>query len=331
MTERLLRIGLLNAQRAAVGRPLREHKRDFVAALRAKGVSEKHAVLLDSRLERIFEGCEFRRWSEISAGKFAGWLERLRTDVTDNGETTRGISAHTSNFYVQALKQFCRWAVRERCIHESPVAHLTSLNVRLDRRHDRRALSGDELSILVHATWDGPLRLGMTGPERSMLYRLAAETGLRVGELRSLTPASFRFGKSPTVTVAAGYSKRRREDVLPLRTETAKALESFCVAPEPDQAVFRLPEKPAAMLREDLEAARAKWLEACKDPVTREAREKSAFLKYADENGHVADFHALRHTFHEPRPRWSASEARPGPRPPLRHQPDSVALLTHEA
>ena len=100
----------------------------------------------------------------------------------------------------------------------NPIAHLEPLDVKADRRRDRRALSVDEVKRLLNATAEGPDRYGTTGPERRLLYWLALETGLRSNELRSLTRASFRLDdKSPTVTVAAGYSKRRREDTLPLR------------------------------------------------------------------------------------------------------------------
>jgi integrase len=65
----------------------------------------------------------------------------------------------------------------------------------------------------------------MSSPERSRAYRLVAESGLRAGELRSLTRLSFSFGrKFATVTVEAGSSKRRRRDELPLRPDTAEEL-----------------------------------------------------------------------------------------------------------
>lgn len=129
-------------------------------------------------------------------------------------------------------------------------------------RATRRALTPEELSALITATWDGPVRFGMTGPERSMLYRLASETGLRLCELRHLTPASFQLGESPTVTVMVGSRKQRREVVLPLRPETAEVLGSFLIVPEPNQPVFRIPENPAEMLRDDLQAAKAASVEA---------------------------------------------------------------------
>lgn len=125
------------------------------------------------------------------------------------------------------------------------------------RDESGRFLSPEELTTLITATWEAPVRFGMTGPERSMLYRLARETGLRFGQLRSVTPASFQLGKSPTVAVAVGDRQRRRYVVLPLRAETAEALGSFLIVPEASQPVFRIPDKPAEMLHDDLQAAKA--------------------------------------------------------------------------
>lgn len=58
-----------------------------------------------------------------------------------------------------------------------------------------------------------------------MLYRTALVTGSRIGELQSLTPRSFNLnGDPPTITVEAAYSKRRRRDVQPIRTDPADTL-----------------------------------------------------------------------------------------------------------
>lgn len=123
------------------------------------------------------------------------------------------------------------------------------------RDHDGRGLAIEELSALITTTWDGPVRFGMTGPERSMLYRLASEIPLTVEDLRRLTPASFRLGESPTVTLITGSGVRRRERVLPLRPETAEDLGSFLIVPECDQPIFRIPEELPEMLRADMQAA----------------------------------------------------------------------------
>ena len=85
------------------------------------------------------------------------------------------------------------------------------------------ALEVEEVCRLLNAMAGEPTQLGVTGSERAILYWLALDTGLRAGELRSLTRASFDLcGDSPTVTAAAGYS-RRRQDLLPLRPDTVEA------------------------------------------------------------------------------------------------------------
>ncbi len=66
----------------------------------------------------------------------------------------------------------------------------------------------------------------------------------------------------------------------------------------PNQPLFEIAERRTAdMVRIDLEAARAKWIEEAKTKEERKRRETSSFRKYIDDNGHYADFHALRSTF----------------------------------
>ena len=160
----------------------------------------------------------------------------------------------------------------------------------------------------------------MTGADRVALYMTAMESGLRWAELRSLTRASFNLDATPaTATVEAGYSKHRRADMLPLRPATADALRAYLSLRLPDARAFPMPKQKrgAAMIRADLEAARAKWLEdPAADPAERERRAKSDALKYVDSAGRYADFHGTRHTFRNERLRGAGiatGGARPGP------------------
>ena len=229
------------------------------------------------------------------------YLADLRADRTDaQGKSKQGISAQTSNFYLQDTKQFCRWMVRDRRASENPLAYLQGLNVRLDRRHDRRALSIEEMLWLLDITRKGPERYSISGPERALLYWLAVETGLRANELASLTPLSFDLdGAHPTVTVAAAYSKHRRQDVLPLRPDMAAALRVFLACKLPSVPAFKMPggKRTSNMMRADLDYARAAWLAESSTPQERKAREGTSFLSYVDGSDRYADFHALRHTF----------------------------------
>ena len=282
---KLVSIGLLDRQRVAGSKPLADHLQDFEAALQAKGNTPQQVDQVTKRAKRIIDGCGFRFHNDISASKVMTYLDGLRADgVAKSGKPKRGISAQTFNFYLQAIKQFCRWLVMDRRASESPVAHLTGLNVKTDRRHDRRALAVEELRRLLQTTHNGPDRGGrtwhITGPERALLYRLAMETGLRSSEIRSLTPESFELdGAEPEVAVEAAYSKRRRQDTQPLKRSLADALRPHLSKLLPGTPVFKMPAKDNVvrlMLRPDLEAAG---------------------IAYVDDAGRYADFHALRHSF----------------------------------
>ena len=68
----------------------------------------------------------------------------------------------------------------------------------------------------------------MAGPERVKLYLLAANTGLRASELASLTWQLFVLdGPAPTVVVLAAFSKRRRDDTLPMRNTLAEQFKQW--------------------------------------------------------------------------------------------------------
>lgn len=272
LLDRLTRFDLLDGTRAAAGKRLAEHLADFRQSLLSKGDTAEQACQVARRVEKVFATCGFTTWTDIRADR----VERFLLDVRSG---PNALSAQTSNFYLQAVKQFARWMIQNRRAVESPVAHLKALNVRTDRRHDRAALEVKEVRRLLEVTRRGPVRFGMSGAERALLYRLAVETGLRRGELASLKVSSFDL-TGRTVTVVASYSKRRREDTLPLRPETAEALKEFFAGKTPGAKAFggtykRLTPKTADMLKLDL---------------------ADAGISYTDHAGRFRDFHCLRHT-----------------------------------
>ncbi len=269
---RLAEIGLLSSERLAAKRTLSEHLDDFEAALEAKGRSAKHVSVTTARARRVVEDCGFGRASDLSGRKVEAFLAEQRE---------AGMSAATSNYHLQAIGQFCRWLVKEGRATENPMAHASRVNAQADRRRVRRALSTEEVRWLLTVT-EGQGELGgLSGPERSMLYRLAVESGLRISEIRSLTRSSFDLSASePTVSVAAAYSKRRRDDTVPLRLETAAMLRGFLRTKAPMARAFRLLKsaRTSEVLRADLQAARVAWLSQARDARERGERAKSDFL-----------------------------------------------------
>ena len=266
---RLLELDLISGRRVAAATPLSEHMADFIGTLKARGRSNKYIRQVECELRRVFAGCRFAYWSDISASRLELWLGELR----DGGV---GISARSYNSFLKVVKQFARWMVRDGRAVESPLTHLPCLNTETDRRRERRSLEVDEARRLLEATAMAPERFGMAGGERSVLYRLAIESGLRAGEIRTLRVDSFDFDRM-TVCVRAGYSKRRREDVVPIRPDTADVLRGCFADKLPTATAFNMPSKEriAPMLKADL---------------------ADAGLDYVDGAGRYCDFHSLRHT-----------------------------------
>ena len=210
--------GLGNTYERQWARPLEQHVADFKQALLDKGNTLKHACLTAQRVEDLLEGIKTERWQQITPGAVQSWLAERRASED-------AISSESSNHYLRAIKNFCRWMVKNGLAPHSPVAVLSLINSKPDQRVRRRALTVEELKLLLQVTAAEPARYCMSGPERALLYRVAVETGLRANELATLTPSSFSLTSDPpTVTVKAGYSKHRREDVLPLRPTTAALL-----------------------------------------------------------------------------------------------------------
>ncbi len=193
----------------------------------------------------------------------------------------KGQSVQTSNHYLRAIKQFTRWLRLEKRFVDDPLIRLEMLNVQVDRRHDRRALSEAEVDNLLEVTLSGDRVLGFSPHDRHMLYVMAMSTGLRASELASLTPESLQLDcNPPTVTVQAGYSKRRRLDVLPLPADIVESARNWLKSKRAGERLlpgeWAVNKYAGKMLKVDL---------------------KRAGIPYKDANGLFADFHALRHTY----------------------------------
>jgi len=266
---RLVKVDLLTPDRATIGKALSENINDYRESLAAKNCTRQYIEATINAIKRIAADCRFNYWTDISAVKVETYLKRLRDG---------GISYRRSNAYLTAIKMFANWMMQAGRASESPIRYLNSLNVRTDIRRSRRALSVDELRRLLETTAAGPERFGLSGYERSLLYRFAIETGLRANEIRTLTVGSFDFDNL-TVTVKAGYSKHRREDVLPLRENTAAELKQFLAGKLPAAKVFggsytQLTDRTAEMIQADLQ---------------------DAGIAYKDESGRIFDFHSCRY------------------------------------
>ncbi len=255
----------------AIGRL--SEKREYIPNLpraEAFGLAEL-AKLLGCNRETI--GRAARRLG-FGGGRRGKTRTLTREQAQAVAEHLTGFGVGSRNAYLTACKQFSRWAQQERRIPADPLSHLRRQSADADRRHRRRALTQPQFEAFVAAAAGGPTSHGLTGPQRLVLYVTAAMTGLRAGELASLTSQSFDWQRG-TVTVEATVSKHRREDTLVLRPDLLEMLRQYIEAGIPASAPLwpgNWHLQAAEMVRGDLEAAGIPYIEG----------------------GRVFDFHSLR-------------------------------------
>ncbi len=303
---KLAKTDLIDAERAGGLKPLLEldaegkvmggHLADFLADAEARGVSDRQRHMLGQRIADTLTRAKLVWLRDLSAARVQAAIAALLSP-TDAKPT--GLSKQSLTHYTRALKQFSRWLHRERRTAEDLLVGLRGYNAETDKRRERRGFTADEMAVLLAATRQGPVRADMTGPARAAAYALAFASGLRRNEIRTLTRASFNLaGDPPTVTVEAAYSKHRRQDVQPLPVDVAEILASHLAEANPSRPL-PLPDKTAAMLREDMADARAQWIsDPSETPAVRKARaEDPDFLQPKDSAGLVLDFHSFRHGY----------------------------------
>lgn len=256
--------------------PIAQHIDDYVESLRTKGDTAKHVSIIRRQLERLTAGSGWTRIADMDQSGVLAYLARCRNGKgpTAEGRTPARMSRETANHYVRAARAFGTWLVGQRRTALNPFAGMAILNPEVDRRRVRRVLSEGEFGKLLAAANVAPRRCQMSGPDRAILYLLAAYSGLRLGELASLAPHHLCLtDPTPHVVIDAVDSKSGQRAEIPLPVDVVKRLAKWMKGrtvvfhPGPWTA------HAARMLRGDL---------------------KAAGIPFADERGRVFDFHSLR-------------------------------------
>ena len=254
----------------AEGKALAEHVADFKTAMLAKCNTPDHVATTTGAVLDAAEACGFKMLGDVTPAKLRRYLAKRREakpvkdrkgNVVLGGDKKPmmkpGVSARRHNAILGAMGAFFRWCIRERRAFENPIIGMSRLNEKTDPRHKRRALEPAE----ARASWRPRRRArelyGMSGAERQWSTGRALETGLRQNELRTLTRGCVDLS-ALAITVRAGYSKRRREDVQPIRADLATALKEFVGHKAPAARVFNMPNrtKMSRAFRADLAAAK---------------------------------------------------------------------------
>lgn len=101
----LVGLELLDRERAAGNRPLSDHLADFKAGMQADGRHPRHVQWTEAQIRQVLDGCHFKFWPDVSAGKVQTFLADLRKRTE--------IKQRTYNGYVTAVTQFATWAVND--------------------------------------------------------------------------------------------------------------------------------------------------------------------------------------------------------------------------
>jgi integrase len=312
----LVRSGVMTAAEAAVGEhqamPYEQHLAAYLAHLEAKGACPEHRSERERQLRCLAAVCSFGALADLRREAVERWLAV---------QARAGMGARTRNSYLCSALAFCNWCVETSRLVANPFAAVAKANERADPRRQRRAMTEPELVRLLAVARERPLlealtvrkgprkgeryanvrpevreRLEWVGRERALIYKTLVLTGLRKGELASLTVAQLRLDEAvPFVALAAADEKNREGNDIPLRDDLAADLRDWLAdrlrrlqeealrlgTPIParlpaDAALFDVPHKLCKILNRDL---------------------RLAGIPKRDERGRVLDVHALRHTF----------------------------------
>ena len=291
---------------------LAEHFDAYESSLRSKGVTDGHRKETRRCLNRLSAECLFRRLSDLKRGPLEKWLTQ---------ESAKGMSARTRNAYQGAAVSFCNWCVECDRLAVNPFDGMPKANEKADRKRINRSMDEAELVQLLDVARGRPLldaqtvrkgkrkgeayaklrddtitNLERLGWERALTYKTMILTGLRKGELASMTVGRLHLDVDlPYLDLNAADEKNRQGSAIMLRDDLADDLRQWIDAelvrlqaearkqgrPIParlpmDMPLFNVPAGLLRILNRDL---------------------KAAGIAKADERGRVICIHALRMTF----------------------------------
>jgi len=210
---------------------------------------------LHRKLLRLAEECKWRKVRDVTAKSFCTWRDK---------EAERK-SAKTLNEYLHAINGLMNWL--QPRVGINPLRFVQKAELNGKNKRERRAFTAEELE-----------RLCSVSGRRGFVYRIAARTGIRRGELNEIEQRDIHLeAPLPFIVVRASISKNHKQAMQPLTPDAVYALRELTHGDErPTDRVFKglIPRMPR--FRADLEAAG---------------------IPYIDTKGEYADFHSLRKTF----------------------------------
>jgi len=175
-------------------------------------------------------------------GLFKEWFEAItRDDFLPQNITTYDVSGYkehllakgckpaTVNRYLASLTKFCEWAVEKELISSNPVRKIKGIK---EVKTAPKALTKNDLRRFLREVHKG-------GKLRDIaIFELMANTGLRVGELVTLTLDDLEINqRSGTIVVRKGKGEKYR--VVPLNLNVRNVISKYLSEHPQNTYLFR--------------------------------------------------------------------------------------------
>ncbi|MHC4290563.1 MAG: tyrosine-type recombinase/integrase, partial [Planctomycetota bacterium] len=243
------------------------HLFHFQESMQTDRLTQKHIEETITRVIKISESCKFIIPTDINGEAIKNFMFTL---------SKSGKSPRTVNKYLTSFKSFTIWMLKTGRLTANPIEYIQPMKEKKTRF--RRPLTAQERQALLDTTIQAEKHHGLTGYERTLIYRLEYTTGLRWNAIYTLERRDFIIeSNKPSVTIREENNKSRKQLTLSLGPDLAEELNDYFKLKHPTAKAFEGMYKSggAKMIKADL---------------------KLAGIEYKNENG-VADFHAQRHTF----------------------------------
>ncbi len=311
----------------------------YVDHLRARGRSATHVADCERLARRAFADCGFTTLRELSGEPLERWLTtltdgglsprtrnsylqavrgfcrwcvqsgRLQADATKRiGKIAEATDVRRNRRALTAMElERLLYAARMRPLAEFGRETIPNESPKGRASWKLAPLSFETLPAAVERAKekfaDKPERiteLETLGHERALAYKTLVLTGLRRGELASLTVGALELGAAtPFLVLEAGDAKNRQRAEIPLRSDLASDLAQWIAAKRESLtghfgAVLSIESARADQLPSETKlfpSVSSELIKVFDRDLTAASVEKS------DERGRTADVHALRHTY----------------------------------
>ena len=164
------------------------------------------------------------------------------------------LSSQSKRYYMKAARQFSKFLDDEDYVTDPLKKWKPKKYDKVVERHPRDRLQPEELEKLTKGTYVSGRRVqGLDPCTRTWLYLLCSMTGLRRGEIATLTPKSFDL-VAKKVVVGAGDTKNGKEAKLPLPKAMVADLEKWLTGKRGLLFPGLATKDTAKMIRRDLKA-----------------------------------------------------------------------------